>query len=352
MRTPFNAWPVIVLLGLLTTTATRAADERRVPSGEAEVRRLHRMPSAEIRTAVFARLTTQRSADPASVAALEALWSEPAQAGVDPIELVARSVGLFDDRAAQLVRLGASTVDPWHVPRQPWLFEDGLDPWVRDQLRLYIGRWMAQRKMYDAAVEVLGGLEPADVVDPATLLFYQGACFHHQLQKTAGLRALDRLLNDTADCPQRFEVVAGLMREDLKKLKDETLDHVSRRMDDVQRRLDIGDGGRRTQRIEDGIIQSLDRIIEEMEKQQQQGGGGGGGGQSSAPMQDSRIAKQKGPGNTDRKDIGKKSDWGDLPSETREQIRQQIGKDLPAHYYDLIQQYFGNRENQKPTAGK
>lgn len=353
MKSHLTRFIVCSVFALTTTTVVCAADGRAVPAGEAEVRRLARMPSTEIRDAVFAHLAAPSSVDPAAQAALEALWSEPSATGVDAVELVARSAGLFDDRAAAIVRLGASTIDPWHVPRQPWLFEDGLDPWVRDQLRLYFGRWLAQRKMYDAAIEVLGGLEPADVVDPATLLFYQGACFHHQLQKTAGLRALDRLLNDVADCPQRFEVVAGLMREDLKKLKDETLDHISRRMDDVQRRLDIGDGGRRTQRIEDGIIQSLDRIIEEMEKQQQQGGGGGGGGgQSSTPMQDSRIAKQKGPGNTDKKDIGKKSDWGDLPSETREQIRQQIGKDLPAHYYDLIQQYFGNRENQKSTAGK
>jgi hypothetical protein len=119
-------------------------------------------------------------------------------------------------------------------------------------------------------------------------------------------------------------------------------------MDDVRRRLDLGNAGSRTRRIEDGVIDSLDKMIEELEKQQQQGGGGGGG-QSGTPMQDSRIAKQKGPGNTDRKDIGKKSDWGDLPPETRDQIRQQLGRDLPAHYYDLIQQYFNNP---KPGGGK
>ncbi|MGC3969096.1 MAG: hypothetical protein QM775_17555 [Pirellulales bacterium] len=44
-------------------------------------------------------------------------------------------------------------------------------------------------KMYDQAVGVLGGLEPADVVDPASLLFYQAAAYHHQLRKTPGLRA-------------------------------------------------------------------------------------------------------------------------------------------------------------------
>lgn len=333
-------------------TALQAADERATPKPAEEVRRFTRESPEEVYSQVSARLALTADADDATRAALDAIWANPQTFAADPIDAVAHSAALFDDRAAALVRLGSGLTDPWHVAAQPWLYEASLDPWIRDQLRLYFGRWLARRKMYDAALEMLAGLEPEDVVDPASLLFYQGAAYHHQLRKTPGLRALDRLLNDVADCPQRFEVVAGLMREDLKKLQDETLDHIARRMDDVHRRLDIGDGGRRTRRIEDGIVDSLDKIIEELEKQQQQGGGGGGGGgQSSSPAQDSRIMKQKGPGNTDRKDIGRKSEWGDLPVETREQIKQQLGKDLPAHYYDLIQQYFGNRNaDAKPGA--
>lgn len=341
----------LVLLVVASTSRAIAADDRAAAKPDGDVRRLKREPIAEVRGKVMARLATASGIDRATVAAITKLWSDQATTGVDLVELVARSAALVDDRAAAVVRIGSGLTDPWNVPPQPWLAEEGVDPWIRDQLRLYFGRWLAQRKMYDAALEMLAGLEPTDVVDPATLLFYQGAAYHHQLRKAPGLRALDRLLNDTADCPQRFEVVAGLMREDLKKLEDESLDHIARRMGDVHRRLDIGDGGRRTQRIEDGIIESLDRMIEEMEKQQQQQQGNGGG-QSSSPMQDSRIAKQKGPGNVTPKDIGKKSDWGDLPLETREQIRQQLGKDLPAHYYDLIQQYFGNRAAVKPAAGK
>jgi hypothetical protein len=326
-----------------TTTVLHAADDRAVPKPGDQVRRFHRASLDDVRGRVRAHLETAPGADPAVVTALEAIWSTPPAADADLVALVARSAALVDDRAAALVRLGSGLTDPWHVPSsQPWLGEASVDPWMRDQLRLYFGRWLAQRKMYDAALGMLAGLEPDDVVDPAVLLFYQGAAYHHQLRKAAGLRALDRLLNDVADCPQRFTVVAGLMREDLKKLEDESLDHIARRMDDVHRRLDIGDGGRRTQRIEDGIVDSLDKIIEELEKQRQQQQGSGGG-QSSQPMPDSRIAKQKGPGNVDKKDIGRKSEWGDLPVETREQIKQQLGKDLPAHYYDLIQQYFGNR---------
>lgn len=335
------------------SSAFAAGEAPGVPS-KVQVRRLAKPGPAELRDRVLQATAAATAADPALAAAVAAYWSDAQSvAADDPIDRIARTAVLFNDRAAALFEICSGPTEPWLVADQTWLRDmspvtQPLDPWLRDQLRLYFGRWLAQRKMYDQAIVVLGGLEPTDVVDPASLLFYQAASYHHQLRKAPGLRAIDRLLNDTADCPQRFQIVAGLMREDLKKLEDESLDHIARRMEDVRRRLNHGDGDKRTRRIEDGIIASLDKMIDDLEKKRQQqqggGGGGGGGGQSGSPMQDSQIGRQKGAGQTDRKDIGGKSDWGDLQPEQREQIKQQIGRDLPAHYYDLIQQYFANPE--------
>jgi hypothetical protein len=342
---------VAAIVGSNGPSALAAGDSAR-PAGDSSdsgVKRLAKMPLDELRRRTLEAVLGLPAADAAVAATLENLWSD-AVAGTDPdvLDRIARSAALVDDRAAELVRLCAGPAEAWLVP-DPWWLDDRDTPvWLRSNIRLYFGRWLAQRQMYDRALGVLAGLEPQDVADPASLLFYQGAAYHHQLRKSPGLRALDRLLDDVADCPPRCHSVAGLMREDLRKLKDDSLDHISRRMDDVRRRIDFGNVGSRTRRIEDGIVESLDKMIEDLEKQQQQSSGGAGG-QSSTPMQDSRVGKQKGPGNTDRKDIGKKSDWGDLPPETREQIRQQLGRDLPAHYYDLIQQYFNNP---KPGGGK
>ncbi len=315
-----------------------ANDSPSAPAGD-QVKRLGRATQAEVRTKILHALAPALAADPSLQKAVTAVWDDPRAAESDLLERIARTAALTDDRAAELVRICSGPTEPWLVDQQFWLFDPGRDPWLRDQLRLYFGRWLAQRKMYDQTLWALAGLEPADVVDPASLLFYEGAAYHHQLRKAPGLRAIDQLLNDVRDCPYRFQVVAGLMREDLKKLEDESLDHIARRMEDIRRRLDEGNADRRTRRIEDGVVASLDKMIEQLEKQQQQQQGSGGS-QSGTPMQDSRIAKQRGPGQTDRKDIGHKSEWGDLPPETREQIKQQIGRDLPAHYYDLIQQYF------------
>jgi len=92
------------------------------------------------------------------------------------------------------------------------------------------------------------------------------------------------------------------------------------------------------------VIASLDKLIEEIEKQQQQQQQQGAGGGRSAPpsqaMPDSRIAGAKGPGNVDRKNLGRTAGWGDLPAKDREEALQQIGKDFPAHYRDIIEQYF------------
>ena len=48
----------------------------------------------------------------------------------------------------------------------------------------------------------------------------------------------------------------------------------------------------------------------------------------------------KGPGNVTKKDIGSESGWGDLPPKEREEAMQQIGRDFPSHYRDVIEQYF------------
>lgn len=328
--------------------AVRAAGDSGKLPAVATTQRLQRADVDEVRRKLFETLLTRPGVDASLTSAVAALWNGGIPADDDLLDRIARSAALVDDRAATLVRLATGDVEPWLIPDPEWLNDPSEPKWLRDQLRLYFGRVLGRRKMYDRALRALGGLEPAEVVDPASLLFYQAAAYHHQLQKGPGLRALERLLEDVADCPPRYRTVATLLREDLKKLEDDSLDHIARRMDDIRRRLDLGNADRRTRRIEDGVVRSLDKMIEELEKQQQQQQAGSGGGPSGSPMQDSRIAKQKGPGETDRKDIGRKSDWGDLPPETREQIKQQIGRDLPAHYYDLIQQYFDNQKATKP----
>jgi hypothetical protein len=186
------------------------------------------------------------------------------------------------------------------------------------------------------------------------LLFYQGVACHHLLKIDAAVASLTRLLERPDDAPRRYASVARLMLADLKDLEDESLDHIARRMHDIERRLDLGRAGPKVRDVEDGVIRSLDKLIDEMEKQQQAAmaaaaAAGRGGLRSSSPAQDSLPLGGKGAGQVDKKPLGHGSGWGDLPPKQRQEAMQQIGKDYPAHYRDLIEQYFRKLASEDET---
>ncbi|NCY03284.1 MAG: hypothetical protein EBX36_10355 [Planctomycetia bacterium] len=185
-------------------------------------------------------------------------------------------------------------------------------------------------------------------MDPAALLFHRAACQHWLLESDVAVESLDRLLERAGEIPVRYERLARLLRADIVALEDESLDHIARRMRDITRRLDLGRAGPQTLAVQDGVIESLDKMIDKIEQQQQQqqsqssGGAGAAGGRSGngTPMDDSRIAGGKGPGEVTKRDIGDGDGWGKLPPHEREEALQQIGREFPAHYREAIEQYF------------
>jgi hypothetical protein len=116
-------------------------------------------------------------------------------------------------------------------------------------------------------------------------------------------------------------------------------------MADIRRRLALARAGKRVRDQEDAVIAKLEKMIDELEKQrqmrrQQQARQSGSGRQPNQPMQDSMPAQLHGPGEVDPKQIGKKDGWGNLPPKQRQEVLQQIGRDLPAHFRETIEEYF------------
>jgi hypothetical protein len=286
------------------------------------------------------------SADDDARAAVQELWpkNDPADArGFDLLDRVAESLAAVDKRAAELVAACRTDYLGPEPPAAAWLADDDVAPFVGNNLRLYYARWLAQFGLYDEVLAAVDGLQPADVVDPASLLFYRTVAHQQLVQPDEARAALVQLLEHRDRLPQRYLQIAQLLERDLSSFSDESLDHIARRMSDIRRRLAYGRAGAKVQEIERGVVDSLDEKIKQMEEQQKQQQSMAQSSSQSAPsqpMQDSQLPGMSAPMEVDQRDIGNKSGWGDLPPRERERALQQIGRDFPAHYRDLIEQYF------------
>jgi hypothetical protein len=281
--------------------------------------------------------------DAAVRAKAAALWSRAPEDAVE-VDVLGRMAGTFalvDPRAAKLVELCSKPRSQAILPSQAWLGDANTPPWPANNLRLFYGRWLVHGGWFDEALEQLAGLKPADVATPAELLFYQAVVHHRLLHKEEGLNAIRQLLDGPEGSPRRYVAVARLMQSDLIALEPDTLDHIARRMEDVQRRLDLGRAGPKVRKVEDGVIDSLDKMIKKIQDQQQQQSNNGGGQlKSSSPAQNSAPLAGRGAGEVTKRNIGNKSGWGDLPPKQREEALQHIGREFPAHYQDIVEQYF------------
>jgi len=304
-----------------------------------------RPPAVEdVKARAFAWLD-EHKADKDTRRAADELWSslpdEPSSAEL--LECLAGTFALIDPNAAALVELCSRPKQQIILPEQGWLGEEKTPRFVAENMRLLYGRWLVQQTLYEESQEQLSGLEPGRVVAPAMLLFYQGVVHHRLLEKESGMAAIKQLLDGADGSPRRYVAVARLMQHDLQGLEEDTLDHIARRMDDIRRRLQLGRGGKRVRKVEDGVIESLDKLIKKIEEQQKQckcGGASGNNIRSSSPAPDSQIIGGKGRGEVTKRNVGSESGWGDLPPKQREEALQQIGRDFPAHYRDVIEQYF------------
>ena len=283
---------------------------------------------------------------------LEQAWNAATSASAsETLNRLVESTARLDPRVRRLVDACAQPHQPGPLQKQTWLSDPQTDlpPIVLNNLRLYYGRYLVREALYDEALEQLGNLKPEQVVDPTALLFCQAVAYHRLVNREAGLRAADRLLENDAQAPKRYQALAKLIQGDLQGLDEKSLGHIARRMDDIRRRLDLGRAGPRVRAIEDGVIKSLDELIKKLEEQAQEKeqNADGNSRQSGSPAPDSRPLGGKGPGEVTQRNIGTKSGWGNLPPKQRDEAMQQIGRDFPAHYRDVIEQYFRKLANEE-----
>ncbi len=201
---------------------------------------------------------------------IQNLWQAAETGRDDLLDRLARALAKTDDRVAELTKFCAGVSEAGPLPEFAWLADSATPLLVRNNMRLYLARWLVQQGYYDEALSWTEGLDTADVVTPEALLFYRAVAHQRLVQPDQADAALAQLLQREDELPVRYQKLAGLMQQDLAVLDDQSLDHIARRMDDVRRRLAQGRTGKRVQGIENSVIDSLDKLINQLEDQMQQ----------------------------------------------------------------------------------
>lgn len=265
--------------------------------------------------------------------------------GMDTLDYLMRVICIVQKQHQRLLT-DISFMPPVEIARlTEKLTQTANNTFAIETVRLWTARKLIRLGRYDEAAPLLKDLPLDSSVDPTTLLFCRAACEYWLLRIEEAAQSVAKLLEREEELPVRYRQLALLLETDITSLKEDSLDHISRRMRDVTRRLELGHAGPGVQAVQSGLIDSLDKLIkklEEQKKQQASGGAGSAGGSMSdgRPMEDSQLAGGKGRGEVKKRNLGKTEEWGDLPPREREDALQQIGRDYPAHYREAIEQYF------------
>ena len=185
-----------------------------------------------------------------------------------------------------------------------------------------------------------------NVADPATLLFYQAMGQHRLLKKDECLAAVSKLLEREAELPRRY-VDAGPPDGSRHQAAQGRFARRDRPADG-RHSPPAGAGPRgqgRPRRGRRGHRQAgeNDRRAGKAAAEQQQ--------QEASRQQERQAAESircktasgpssRAPAKSIPKTSARSDGWGNLPPKERQEVLQQIGRELPAHFRETIEEYF------------
>ena len=153
------------------------------------------------------------------------------------------------------------------------LKDEKQDNFFRTNVSLAFAKAAAGKKVYEEALEALKSVNPEFAVDPASYFFFRAVSEHATMKKDAATTSIVKLLDDVADAPSRYTMVATLMFFDMQNwaADPKDLSNIERLMDNSGRRLDLARGGEKTQDIQKKIVFRLDELIKELEAKNKPG---------------------------------------------------------------------------------
>jgi hypothetical protein len=291
-------------------------------------------------------------------AAFNKVWADESRTVLDR---TADSLALGSPEAAALLANVRKFEAPAPAATPAILTDAKSDAFFRTNIALAFAKAAASKKVYEEALEALNAAAPESAVDPSALYFFKAVSEHATMRKDAATGSIVRLLDDVADAPDRYKMVATLMFFEMQNWSPDPKDlsNIERLMDNSGRRLELARGGEKTQDIQKKIVFRLDELIKELENKNKPGQGQANGGncpnggapgngppggnttQPSNPAQDSVIMGGSGEGKVTDKELRNIAEkWGTLPPEKRAKIIEDINRDLPAKYKPMIDEYF------------
>jgi len=305
------------------------------------------------RDQALAWFKTTGKSDATTLQTFDAIWSSD-QAVLDK---VTATFCLGDAEAANLMKEAKRVGSPAPLEVPDLLRDAKKSAFYRSNLTLAYAKALSNRRVYEEALDALNNVKAEQVVDPASYLFHKAVSEHALNDRLAANTTIIRLLDDVADAPERYKMVSALMVYDMLGWQEKDLGWISRKMDNIERRLELARGGPTTQKMQKQVVARLDEMIKELENQQKGGDGNGGncpgGGQPgnnpnnttrpSAPQQDSNGGNGSGPGDVDLRKLKEIADvWGKLPEKDRPKAMMELTRDMPPKYREVIENYFKN----------
>jgi hypothetical protein len=339
----------LALLGLAAMMGSASAETPRKGGRATDTFAVLQAASPEAaRTQALDWLKSSGKADADTMKAFDAIWG---QADRPVLDRVAETLTLGDSEAAKLLTEARDPASPAPMAVPAVLHDSKKPSFYRSNLALAFGKALSNRKAYEEALDTLKAAKAEQVVDPGTYLFHRAVAEHALLLKDDATRTIVRLLDDAVDVPERYKLVAVLMAFDMGSWQEKDLGEIARKMNNIERRLELARGGPHTQKIQKDVVARLDELIKKLENQCNgscdcngggcPNGGNSGGAKPNSPMKDSRIAKNGGAGRVDAKTLGKLAqDWGKLPEKDRAKALQELTRDLPPKYQEVVENYF------------
>jgi hypothetical protein len=341
---PFAGLALAALFVCATQVSVWAAGGKPTQAATFEI--LRATDSDLARGQAFDWLKGNRITDDATLKAFDAIWNRK---DLTVLDQVIETFCLGDADAAKLLAEARRADVPAPVVL-PSLLTDAKKPaFYRANLSLAYARALSSRRVYEEALEALNAVKAEQVVDPASYLFCKAVAEHALNDQLAANTTIVRLLDDCADAPERYKTVASLMVYDMLGWQDKDLGWIARKMDNIARRLELARGGPTTQKMQKQVVARLEEMIKELEPPDGDGPRRevpNGTLNPATPQKESIGGNGPGPGDVDLRKLKELADvWGKLPPRDQARATQEMLRQMPPKYREIIENYFKNLDS-------